>query len=722
MLRLHIQLNGQTVQSIDLNDTQTIFWAGRGENAQIRLEPYEGISRQHFKIFHSGDNWRVEVVSRFHELQVGNTDQRELELQGGVSFRLPPYGFFVEDSGAANIGKENVPYNSPVPFDVKSAQGSSQNPLQSQGLPQTPSFSPSSDSSEQDNDEGEDRTRTQIQEKSFQASLFYKAPDMDEPRLIPLSEGMYLVGRDSSANIPIDDPRFSRKQFQITRVGSRFYIKDFLGVNGTFINKNKITTAEPMELRSGDQIVVLRHKFLFEIRDPEFGDKLQKVQHIANEVPTLPPDELPPEFNPPFMSAPEANSNPVVQTNNGYSNANYGVPAYAAPNFQSGGSGAPYMGPIPTPPPFENGGVAGDGVKTLNFGKFQIPLTKENKFRLGIGVIAFLALVIIASDDTGGFNDDTLVAAAPADPLSKLTEGERAQIKTNYQLANELYEKGSFQLAKDELEKVLAKVPSYENSAELLKELDLKIASLRDREEAEKAQREAQEVDEKIRNIAAVCRQQVQLESTMEQVDDCLKEAIALNPEHEMVLKVRQEVGAIVEKRKREEADRLFREAQIAQLKEAFEKAKAISKKDPLKGVAAYEDLLNLGMPDPDNLKDRAKKEVKRLRGQIKAKVAKAIRGVQKLIQDGKHKIAIIELEKAQIVSPTDPTLQAEIDRVTVELRVKMQVMYQEAILEENLGNRDTAKELWKKILIEDIPNGEYYIKSKMRLTRIGAL
>jgi hypothetical protein len=63
-----------------------------------------------------------------------------------------------------------------------------------------------------------------------------------------------------------------------------------------------------------------------------------------------------------------------------------------------------------------------------------------------------------------------------------------------------------------------------------------------------------------------------------------------------------------------------------------------------------------------------------------------------------------------------------------MDLRKLMMTLYQEGILEESFGNveggesRAGAKEKWKKILEQDISDGEYYKKAYIKLKKYGAL
>lgn len=683
MLKLVVRLHGQQIQSLDLEDPGREYWAGRGEGCQIPLKAESGISRQHFRIFHKEGTWQLEVVSRFNQVKMGNDSISGMVLSEGLAFSLSPYEFSVQPVAAANAEAGSFPLAS-------GDEGSATLQLDSEGEPSG------------------DRTMTRAMDRAAQVLFLYRGPESRDEQIYMLTKDTYLVGREAGCDILLDDARVSRKQFKLVRKRNRYYLIDNQGVNGTYVNKNKILSKDPLQLNSGDKITVLNHRFTFEIRDPEYENKVQKVQHLALVDPVLPPE---------FQEAADPEGMglglPMASSGDPYGGAlNY-------PGFGPGPMGDQAANPqfqYQMPPP----AAAAEGVRTLNFGKWRIPLTKKNKIRLFLGGVIFIGFIILATEEDAEVDVSKQVAAVPADPFSKLTIEEQKQVEVQYQLAYDQYSKGNYQLAKDELAKVLAKVPSYKDSENLGHMIDLGIDTTMKLQQEMRLKQEEAEREERIKNIVAFCKQQIKPETTSVQVEECLAPAIQLNPEHPDILQIRQDVAAVEEERRTREAADALRAAQVAELKKQYTLAQEVGEKDPLKGIDAFNDFLKLTMPDPDKLQDKAKDQIKKLKAKIKSRVNAAIASVRGLVDAGKHKDAVMALEKAMVVAPDDQTLKDEIDRITEELRKKMQILYQEAILEENLGNIETSKERWRKILENDIPNGEYFAKAKSKIMKYG--
>lgn len=71
-------------------------------------------------------------------------------------------------------------------------------------------------------------------------------------QLVPVRQGVLVIGRASVSDLRLQHPSISRRHAQLTRRGERFFFKDLGSQNGTFINKEKI--GSEVELSPGDSI------------------------------------------------------------------------------------------------------------------------------------------------------------------------------------------------------------------------------------------------------------------------------------------------------------------------------------------------------------------------------------------------------------------------------------------------------------------------------------
>ncbi len=81
---------------------------------------------------------------------------------------------------------------------------------------------------------------------------------------LPLrTEGSWLVGRTSRAQIDIDQPTVSRQHAEIHCVEGVFSVGDRASYNGTMINHHVLEAGEALELRNGDVVIFGEAQLVF---------------------------------------------------------------------------------------------------------------------------------------------------------------------------------------------------------------------------------------------------------------------------------------------------------------------------------------------------------------------------------------------------------------------------------------------------------------------------
>lgn len=87
-----------------------------------------------------------------------------------------------------------------------------------------------------------------------------------EGRTVPLSAAVTVLGRDASADLPVDDPGVSRRHAEL-RISSdgphlQVVLRDLGSTNGTYLNGEQVGSEE---LRSGDRITIGRTHLTFRL-------------------------------------------------------------------------------------------------------------------------------------------------------------------------------------------------------------------------------------------------------------------------------------------------------------------------------------------------------------------------------------------------------------------------------------------------------------------------
>lgn len=68
------------------------------------------------------------------------------------------------------------------------------------------------------------------------------------------------VGRDSRADILLDDSTVSRSHAVFRRVGDTFAVYDSGSLNGTYVNRQRV---DHQQLRNGDEIMIGKFRLVF---------------------------------------------------------------------------------------------------------------------------------------------------------------------------------------------------------------------------------------------------------------------------------------------------------------------------------------------------------------------------------------------------------------------------------------------------------------------------
>jgi pSer/pThr/pTyr-binding forkhead associated (FHA) protein/tetratricopeptide (TPR) repeat protein len=661
MARLKVRLRGKTVTDVSLAEDRQ-YVAGRKDEADIVLQAEKGISREHFRVAFQNGEWNVEVISRYGEIQIEGETKQSFTLHHGSLFMVPPYEFEFSQSAAE------------APMEVTGAMN----------LP-VKTGEPAGKSDDYANEE-----KTVLGVAPVSAYVKFVDSHNETKELIRLDAGdSWVAGRDSSCSIMIRDQRVSRRQFEIRKVGNSYHIVELGSVNGTLLNGNPLSSTEPTVLKSGDSISVLDNYLYFELHDPHFRNKMEVVsqQPVAS----------------PMSMMQEGLTNEIMP---------YG-----------GGQNMPDMYQNQMPPPASPLAMPGEKPKF----DFQ-----KHRPKIMIGAVLFLVVVYFLKGEDKGPPAPTGKVTAPgsaAEAFSKLKPEQQALVRQRYKDAKNMYMQGKYELAQQEIGKIYEIVPDYED----LKEIE-RLAKEAIFIQAEKTRQEALEKDrieaeDKIVKQVAECQKLVNPNITMDKIDDCISPVLQFNPDHPKIVDLKSQVEGLIVLREAKEAERAAYASQVSKLRGLYDKAAGLQQTGkPLDAIAAFEKVIASKLPDPKGLRGQSERNIASIRQEMNTKTASLQTEAEQMYQAQNFKGAILALRKARAIDPDNPELVDKIQRYTMDLRKLMMTLYQEGILEESFGNveggesRAGAKEKWKKILEQDISDGEYYKKAYIKLKKYGAL
>jgi pSer/pThr/pTyr-binding forkhead associated (FHA) protein len=683
MSRLKVMLRGALISEIELNQEKE-YIGGRKDGCDIRLQAEKGISREHFKIKFSEGRWLLSAVSRFGDVFSLGQKVETADLQHGQSFQVPPYEFTLIDVPDAGLPAEDNKNAADFGENEKTVMGAA---------PQVPYI-----------------------------KMVNSSGEISEMLRLEVGE-VWVAGRDPSCQIIIPDQRVSRRQFEIYKVNGAYTVLDLASVNGTFLNGTPVSSTDPQTLKSGDAISVLDNTMYFELHDPNFKYKIEKI-----EVPPLqmdPTDEVE-EFYEEVLSENEvmpsdAGEIPQIdQYDTGQQLITSDNPFTGMPNQNQQDSNQYYdfqPPPQPDPPP--------TGIKKI----------MQNKPLLITLVLLLLGGGYYLSEmlNTPEPVVVTKKAIDPSDPFSKLTPAQQKEVEEYYALAQQMFNQQKYDLAIEKTKKIKELLPTgYKESEKIAEESGLANLTIVQQARDEEMQREKEELIARNKEIIDKCSKLLVTTVTSTEMSSCLAPVLA-NPGDDnlsiAVTEIMTKAEAIEKERELKKAEAMAKKQQIADLDNLFAEAeKNQSEGFAFKAIKKYQAVIKTTMPDPKKLRAKSKDRIEFISQKIKEKSEGSLNQAETYFKAGKLRDSIVTLREALIYDPNNKSIHEKIELYVYELKRQVKVIYQESIIDENYGiidNTETkqgAKEKWKRITELDLLDGEYYRKAVTKLRRYGVM
>lgn len=662
MARLIVRLHGQEVGNLKLEEGQE-YIAGRAPDSAIRLNDERGISRQHLKICQRDGVWICETLSKFMLIKQGNQQAEVLELTTKVSFSVPPYEFHFEPDEAPAADDEKEPEK-----PVKNL------PVFYKGTPPPSESTDTNTNSPKANNEA-----TIAGKKPLMPYLRISYPNTADDEVLKLEGHLWTAGRGSDCEINIDSPHISRRHFEFARTKEGFFLTDLGSSNGTRVNGTRVAAHEPKKIESGDEIQIMTIRLIFEIRDTQFSNRLENLPALQGFDPRLaaPMWVPPPEMHnampmPQVVSADDPDALPALK---------------------------------------EWKKIRPKHLKKVNW--------RKHKVRVVLG--AMLPILLI-----GLLRSPKPPAPAPTDntksvSFENLKPEQKSVVKDSFHLARNLYVQGKYALCLTELAKVHEVIPHFENSTELQSFCEQGLELVRRQEDLDRKERERALIEQQITGFVEGCKQKLTATATVEDTRQCLAEAIVLAPEHTLVIEMLHNAQMHEEEAKFMVEQKRAEESRAQKGFSHFQKANELYKNGKLSAsLNEFERYVSTDYPRNGDKKQEARRQIASIKTELKGKVGALIDECKALGSKNKFKDAYLACDRASAEDPKNADAKAMKEKMLKELRREMKVIYEDSVLEESLGNVDSAKEKWKKIMAEDLEFDDYYNKAKSKLRPYG--
>ena len=476
----------------------------------------------------------------------------------------------------------------------------------------------------------------------------------------------------------IESPNMSRKHFKIHQKNNRYYITDLKSANGTILNDKKLSSGKNYLIQTGDIINILDVEMSFEIKN------LALVRQLST------------------MKAPPPSVN-------------------SSKELVRGGNSPSALSPIDQPLPAHIPKVIMENAEDA----IQPSFLKKNKKKILIyGSCLLIIGFFFFSSQKKSSHPESLVGPVEIQEgeLAGLTPEKQEMVKDTFYAATQFYIQGKFAHCRRELEKVHKYTDNYQNS----KKLDITCAQAAENHQRkidlEEKKKKAKETDQMIQKITQNCQDKFDSFKFKHELTSCLSQAIDLSVADSRVqtLIERFEFNQLEKQRKKEKL--LARRKLIQQVKKTHIRARSLKQSGQMeKSMLVYQKFIDKARyKELVSDKKQAKRELASIKKSYNDNINHLNKECANQLQSGKLKKAYYECQKAveKIPEPRNKLAQQMMKTAQQKLQSNMKPLYESASLYESTGNISTAQEKWKKIMNEDIKEGLYYQRAKIKLSK----
>lgn len=640
-----------------MTEEETIT-VGRQKTCDLIIEE-NSISREHLIFSFEDDAWKVVCKSRFDCLEDddGNTVKELVLPESNYEINLNKYKLIVE------INKENI-IEKPELFQ-ESEESTSEDGEQHLAIDEDANDLVSEQKGQQnqqlDDPSIEEDTQEEVtQELELDTSSikpFITINVGEVKKTVELEGNKWVFGKTNNCDVKVNSQFLSNQHFKIRKEQNKYYITDLNSSIGTNVNGVNLTPNKEVELVSGS---VIRIKFLniqFELKD----------SNIEKQLIAIAPDHS--ELSDEYL----------------------------------------------------------DGSDTGGAVRIPIQKHKSNKKVLIVAsVIILIAIFYLMDSEEQPQPKDRTVASHPqnqvaATPFDTLTDMQKQLVINSYALANKMYKESKYNITLSEIQKVHDLLPSYEDS-KMIENLSLSaIETLKQQDEIAKMEEQQNMLKQKVNTILVRCEQLANKSTNRSELQSCLEEVASIDPNNARMQIILSKVDKKIADEKSKKASRNRRATSIRMGENLYKKAKNLQSRNRLlDAIDAYNKHISSSYLDPKNLKSKSKSAVSKIKASINSTIKNNIIHAASSASKGNYKKAILDLRKNLYLDPSHNESRKKISSYIVELRKKTRALFQDAILEENMGNLESAKGKWKQITSIDIPDGEYMKKAKIKLKKYG--
>ncbi|EMI52618.1 FHA domain-containing protein [Rhodopirellula sallentina] len=117
----------------------------------------------------------------------------------------------------------------------------------------------------------------------FDYQLVHRNGD-ERGEVIHIEEGKTVIGRSEKCHVHLASPDVSRQHCVLVRTKTQLFVYDLSSRNGTKVNRQRIASKKPVELRHRDKLQIGRWKFRFLVKDALSGESIPDEPKVVDDA------------------------------------------------------------------------------------------------------------------------------------------------------------------------------------------------------------------------------------------------------------------------------------------------------------------------------------------------------------------------------------------------------------------------------------------------------
>ncbi len=658
---LKVYKDSELILEKDISQTGNLT-IGRGSDSDILLESHPGISRRHAIIENNEGQLSIRLISNSGYLVYEGkkiTEHICTKLQTTIS--IPPYNFIFELEVAVDREESSQVFSTQVLESLEQQDNNNASVDADFGLVYNDEQI-ANDSNEFNFTENNTSTKTALGELNTLENFIKVFKNNKFVQEVNIEGNSWLFGRGTKCDFIINSKKSSRSHFNILKIGSSFYVKDLGSSNGTLLNNQQLPSNQEVELKSGDYLELAEYKFIFEIKDKKFDERIKNIALIENAVQNEEED----------FTAIRKEAHVVSDD------------------------------------PFKLGTYEGISVNADEKRTKIIRLALMSLI-IGIGCVYYFL------KDSGKENSTQMASIEQA---KKVQEEKMNSAIDKYNLSQRFYNESQFDRCVFELDELIAldeEAAISVGAQELRSQCDVEKERAQRQKDLELQEEKRQEIAVQIKTIVEECKPFVS--QGVEALRGCLVEAEAIDPSNSDIAMLYDEAENVDLENARLSEERKEYLKRVARGKNLYNKAKELNEYgDWKRAIKAFNTFLNSRYPDPSNLKKKAKRELASLNLNIGNAIFEALKQARVHLENEEYKEAVLAANGGLKVNRDHDELIKIKGSASKSLKIILRKYYQEGIIEEDYGEIEGAVIKWEKILEQGIEGSEYYSKANLKL------